>query len=836
MAILKITDTTKLRDWTTTINDIIDALGQVVVLSPDDITTIKNDMNKIISKDIAINGDITDLASARGLFDAHGTGAIDFNTLTKQGIYAVPQEGSTNGPGFSCRCLVFSASGSYIVNQIAIGERRLAFRYKNDVNNTSWTQWKQIVSEYNIGDGIAINNGVVSVPEYEGATSSSTATSGLVPPAISSEKDNFLKGDGTWGDIGESSIIATGSDTPRNLADRFSDIVNVKDFGAVGDGIEDDTAAIQAALEYARTMPTLKPVVGTGTYRITGQLRIRRSYMPIHINEIVVSDWSLAEDEPAIWVTAQGCDIYISKLDCGRLCSGIKLDNSDNVLRDGFYIWHYRGYGLTWTQGNNYIGAGLILFNGSQDEDWDDYETPRPPCVLVDGIDSKIVGLSAGRGAPVVKITENASLNIFHNCHFWRGNSVTDNKPVDPVLIENYSEATNQFIGCYFDNGKIDLYAYGLSIIGGAFLNLTSAVSLSHPYIRYFCNEKAASTSTIQGIKFGIITGIKGISVGFFDYNGHTWAIDLSKVTTMVADGQLPPGAESNVKDSQVIIHVGYDQPYEKVYVGQNFADQNIVLGGGPRIVTRTYENYRRVWKPEETQGFYLFLGSGGQFTGIGESLQSPGTLHLCCGSQNDDGTYNKMSINPAGLFPKYDNKMSLGHPSTRYTQVYVAASAIATSDEREKQNIETYPDNVLDAWGEVELRQFLFNDAVEKKGEAARIHSGVIAQQVVAVFEKHGLDATRYGLLCYDEWGDEYETVEVEDAPAVLDSEGNEVAPAKTHMEKRLVTAAGDRYGIRYSEALCIEAAYQRRRADRLETRMLELEKKLSELESKIS
>ena len=57
--------------------------------------------------------------------------------------------------------------------------------------------------------------------------------------------------------------------TQRTALAKLRDTVSVKDFGAVGDGVADDTAAIQATINAANGKPILIP---GGTYKITSTL------------------------------------------------------------------------------------------------------------------------------------------------------------------------------------------------------------------------------------------------------------------------------------------------------------------------------------------------------------------------------------------------------------------------------------------------------------------------------------------------------------------------------------------------------------------------------------
>ena len=75
---------------------------------------------------------------------------------------------------------------------------------------------------------------------------------------------------------GTSSLNFTQSGTgavKRTVDSKLKDVVSVKDFGAVGDGVTDDTAAIQAAVDASRNV-----YIPYGNYKISTAINLSNSY------------------------------------------------------------------------------------------------------------------------------------------------------------------------------------------------------------------------------------------------------------------------------------------------------------------------------------------------------------------------------------------------------------------------------------------------------------------------------------------------------------------------------------------------------------------------------
>lgn len=155
----------------------------------------------ITVKDVAIGRDLGDLASARGQIgdNIRINTASDLNAYTKAGNWlfsdAAAGENFPNiGRGGELNCYVSTTAIFQFFTEF--NNNRRYIRY--GIPNSTWTNWIQFISVAQLGDGIRNTNGIISVPEYEGATASSAGTSGLVPPAAARQHESFLTGGGEY--------------------------------------------------------------------------------------------------------------------------------------------------------------------------------------------------------------------------------------------------------------------------------------------------------------------------------------------------------------------------------------------------------------------------------------------------------------------------------------------------------------------------------------------------------------------------------------------------------------------------------------------------------------
>ena len=207
------------------------------------------------------------------------------------------------------------------------------------------------------------------------------------------------------------------------------------------------------------------------------------------------------------------------------------------------------------------------------------------------------------------------------------------------------------------------------------------------------------------------------------------------------------------------------------------------------------------------------------------------GSIGVLAGAPHYVGTSSGIRVAVNEILPCFssggtqDNQSNLGASGVRWDDIYATNGTIQTSDRNEKQDIDVLSDaeqRVAVACKGL-LRKFRWKDAVAEKGDNARIHFGIIAQDLQDAFAAEGLDAGRYAMFISSTWWEtqtEVPAVEaVEAVEATYDEDGNELTPAVEAVEAKEAYTRTDTYetleeapegatertrlGVRYPELL---------------------------------
>ena len=185
----------------------------------------------------------------------------------------------------------------------------------------------------------------------------------------------------------------------------------------------------------------------------------------------------------------------------------------------------------------------------------------------------------------------------------------------------------------------------------------------------------------------------------------------------------------------------------------------------------------------------------------------------------------------PRDTGAKADNAIDLGTSSYRFDDVYATNGTIQTSDRNEKQDIASLTDAEIIAAKAISklFKTFKWKGKVASKGNAARTHTGVIAQEVETAMSDAGLDAGNYAFFINTTWwetstevaaveADEENGIEAQDAYTSIETYNTAEEAPEGATER-------NRKGIRYPELLSFIGAATEQRLTSIEARLDALE-----------
>jgi hypothetical protein len=549
---------------------------------------------------------------------------------------------------------------------------------------------------------------------------------------------------------------------------RYDQWVSIKDFGAVGDGVTNDAAAIQAAINSGGQNLTI--FYPEGTYRIAATVNLAVQQHHIGLNATIRVDSGVVAFER----TTDGFPGRVKFSDL-RFEGTSKTGKAIRVINNTPFVQLENCFFENFAYAVELSGSYCSHFSN---------------CYF----SYNLYGLLLRNECHSSQL-----INCLFDGNTYAGLAI-NGTPADGNLGAEVHNITS--IGCAYQNGEFGIWAescyefaaYNTYHEGNTKCDLRLGVADAGAYAR-FCNSFTIDTwqsaspcaagkniiiehsvgGNLRGLAFnsgcsttGTLLEVDGFSDKIF--------VDYHRYTTLVPTSTAPFRFAGDAVRRVVVANDGRLLYPRDMTTAITFG----TLAAQPeKIYSSTTPSSARP---------ALFLESVGtnqdmvvKVTDLERHLDASNTVGFIVDHLNN------AVVSGYQLTPLTNNTVSLGNGSNRWTEVFAINGTINTSDEREKDFIEEIPQSWLDAWADVQYARFKFRDAIAKKGpDNARWHIGLMAQRVQEVFARHGIDAFQIGLLCYDEWD---ETTDVD---------------GKT-------TPAGNRYGIRYEQALALECAYLR-------------------------
>jgi hypothetical protein len=534
----------------------------------------------------------------------------------------------------------------------------------------------------------------------------------------------------------------------RMVAGSFASVI---DYGATGNGVTDDTAAIQAAINaVGATGGGL--YFPTGTYKITSGLTVA--------NRMFIQgtgDNSTCVIEPDGDFTA----LSLGGASDGTIIIGLSIDAGENNISNPMVIVEGRNVTIDncWFLASAHDGIQLGTASNSV------LAVRINNTRITGGSVAKAAGRSGITTAPNVDNTTcyfnsvyvgtfGIGINSIYNIIGGGINNIIETSTTG-VYIANRDQT---WVNTYFEDNDTEDFWVGnaganlLGFTGSAVVNYQSSTARNESVVVANSEVKASdifseevltaplSTAAIAGLgKSQVLSSADSELIGAAKFN----AASSGPVLTFAKSRNATIGSHTAVSNNDLLGSIRF-----KASDGSTFGD-------GASIVARADAS--------------------------AASTKTPARLVFSTATNATPSVLTEqVVINSSGtLYPSNDNTQSLGAASFRWSVVYAGTGTINTSDERQKQDIR----NLSEAEAAVAVRlkglvkAYRFKDAFAAKGDAARVHVGVIAQDVMAAFASEGLDPMEYGVLCYDQWTEE------------TDADGN------------IIKTAGDAYGVRYDE-----------------------------------